>query len=183
MRAVLIILMLALVLYSLLDCARTPEEDMPARMPKFLWVALIILFPAVGSIAWIIVSRVKAAEERGGYVEPTVWSSKEGTGFRRPERPRALGPDDDPDFLRNLEHGIRRRKHHPDPEGGGAGAAAGPAEGTSRDARGAGHAGDAEGPGDPEGSSAPESPEGSEKPDAAERDDNRNGEGPQPQQP
>ena len=87
---------------------------MPARMPKFLWIILVVLFPTIGPIAWIIVSRVKAAEERGGFVEPTVWSSKEGTTFRRPERARPMAPDDDPEFLRDLEQDIRRRKHHPE---------------------------------------------------------------------
>ncbi len=114
MRAALFVLAFALQLYALLDCARTPDENMPARMPKFMWVALIILVPTVGAIAWIIVSRVSAAERRGGYVEPTVWSSKEGTSFRRPERPRPLAPDDDTDFLRDLEQDLRRRRHHPD---------------------------------------------------------------------
>ena len=113
MRIVLIVLVFALTLYALLDCARTPEESMPARMPKFLWITLVVLFPTIGPIAWIIVSRVKAAEERGGYVEPTVWSSKEGTTFRRPQRARPTAPDDDPEFLRGLEQDIRRRKHHP----------------------------------------------------------------------
>ena len=87
MRIVLIVLVFALTLYALLDCARTPDESMPARMPKYLWITLVVLFPTIGPIAWIIFSRVKAAEERGGYVEPTVWSSKEGTTFRRPQRP------------------------------------------------------------------------------------------------
>ena len=109
MRIVLIVLVFALTLYALLDCARTPEESMPARMPKFLWIILIVLFPTIGPIAWIIVSRVKAAEERGGYVEPTVWSSKEGTSFRRPQRAQPMAPDDDPEFLRGLVQDIRRR--------------------------------------------------------------------------
>ena len=113
MRIVLIVLVFALTLYALLDCARTPDESMPARMPKYLWITLVVLFPTIGPIAWIIFSRVKAAEERGGYVEPTVWSSKEGTTFRRPQRPRPMAPDDDPEFLRDLEQDIRRRKHHP----------------------------------------------------------------------
>ena len=112
MRIVLIVLVFALTLYALLDCARTPEESMPARMPKFLWITLIVLFPTIGPIAWIIVSRVKAAEERGGYVEPTVWSSREGTNFRLPQRTRPMAPDDDSEFLRDLEQDIRRRKHH-----------------------------------------------------------------------
>ncbi len=118
MRIVLIVLVFALTLYALLDCARTPEESMPARMPKFLWIILVVLFPTIGPIAWIIVSRVKAAEERGGFVEPTVWSSKEGTTFRRPERARPMAPDDDPEFLRDLEQDIRRRKHHPEKPAG-----------------------------------------------------------------
>ena len=119
MRAVLIVLVLALTIYALLDCARTPEESMPARMPKLLWIVIIVMATFVGPIAWIIVSRVKAAEDRGGGVEPTMWSSKEGTSFRRAERPRPVAPDDDPEFLRGLEQDIRRKRHHRDEDGSG----------------------------------------------------------------
>jgi hypothetical protein len=34
---------------------------------------------------------------------------------RRPQPPRVIGPDDDPDFLRDLD---RRRRHPEDPEAG-----------------------------------------------------------------
>lgn len=112
MRAALMVLILALTIYSLLDCARTPDESMPARMPKLLWVVIIVMVTVIGPIAWIIVSRVKAAEDRDGAVEPTVWSSKDGTRFRRAERPRPVAPDDDPEFLRGLEQDIRRKRHH-----------------------------------------------------------------------
>ena len=136
MRALLPILVLALTIYALLDCARTPEELMPARMPKVMWIVLIVFVVGIGPIAWIIVSRVKAAEERGGVVEPTVWSSKEGTQFRRPERPRPVAPDDDPEFLQRLERDIRRRRRAEDRDGDDVGnadagdAGAGGAEGT-----------------------------------------------------
>ncbi|QKD79113.1 PLD nuclease N-terminal domain-containing protein [Actinomyces marmotae] len=110
MRAVLIVLLFALAIYSVLDCARTPGEDMPARLPKPMWLLIILALTGVGPIAWIITSRVKAAEERGGVVEPKLWSSREAVEFRRPERPRPLGPDDDPEFLRSLERDIRRRR-------------------------------------------------------------------------
>ena len=112
MRAALIVLILALTIYSLLDCARTPEESMPARMPKLLWIVIIVMVTVIGPIAWIIVSRVKAAEDRDGAVEPTVWSSKDGTRFRRAERPRPVAPDDDPEVLRGLEQELRRKRHH-----------------------------------------------------------------------
>ena len=118
MRAALIVLILALTIYSLLDCARTPEESMPARMPKLLWIVIIVMVTVIGPIAWIIVSRVKAAEDRDGAVEPTVWSSKDGTRFRRAERPRPVAPDDDPEFLRGLEQDIRRQRHHHDESSG-----------------------------------------------------------------
>ena len=145
MRIVLpTVLAFALTLYALLDCARTPEESMPARMPKFLWITLIVLFPTIGPIAWIIVSRVKAAEERGGYVEPTVWSSKEGTSFRRPQRARPMAPDDDPEFLRDLEQDIRRRKHHPEKSVDGGDGDAGIGDDTEKDT-GQSDAGDAGG--------------------------------------
>ena len=112
MKALLPVLALALSLYALIDCARTPDENMPARMPKMLWIILIVMVAVVGPVAWIIVSRVKAAEERGGYIEPTVWSSPEGTSFRRRERPRPAAPDDDPEFLRRLDEDLRRHRRH-----------------------------------------------------------------------
>ena len=118
MRALLLVLVIALTIYSLLDCARSPEESMPARMPKFLWILLIVTTPMVGPIAWIITSRVKAAEDKGGVVEPTIWSAPEGTTFHRPARRRPVAPDDDPEFLRSLERDIRRRRRAQ--EGGGA---------------------------------------------------------------
>ncbi|WP_194948390.1 PLD nuclease N-terminal domain-containing protein [Actinomyces trachealis] len=121
MRVVLIVLVIALTLYAVLDCARTPSESLPQPLPKPIWLLVIILFSVVGPVAWIITSRVKAAEDRGGMVERSVWSSQEGISFQRrgrqPQR-RALGPDDDPEFLRNLEQDIRRRKYHPKEDDG-----------------------------------------------------------------
>lgn len=110
MRLALIVLGLALTIYALLDCARTPEESLPARMPKALWIMLFVIAPGIGPVAWIIVSRVKAAEERGGYIEPTVWSSQEGTDLRPPRRTRRrrTAPDEDPEFLASLEEEIQR---------------------------------------------------------------------------
>ena len=48
-----------------------------------------------------------------------MWSSQEGTTFRRPQRARPTAPDDDPEFLRGLEQDIRRRRHHPPEPAGG----------------------------------------------------------------
>jgi hypothetical protein len=50
-------------------------------MPRWLWVAVILAFPVVGPVAWILTGRQTQAA-----------ISDEGP----------LGPDDDPEFLRKL---------------------------------------------------------------------------------
>ncbi|MCV0011995.1 hypothetical protein FYZ41_07450 [Mobiluncus mulieris] len=111
-RAILFILMVALMLYALVDCIRTPRDMMPAKLPKALWLLVIMLFSPIGPIAWIIVSRVTAAEEKGGRFEPTVWSSKDSVqvrfGKEKPAAPQT--PDDDPEFLESLEQRIRDKR-------------------------------------------------------------------------
>lgn len=106
-------LMVALALYALVDCVRTPRDMMPAKLPKALWILIILLFQVIGPIAWIIVSRVAAAEDKGGRFEPTVWSSRDPVRvtFGR-EKPSAAPqtPDDDPEFLESLERRIRDKK-------------------------------------------------------------------------
>ncbi|MBW3069546.1 PLDc_N domain-containing protein [Actinomyces sp. 594] len=140
MRAVPYILVLALDLYAVIDCVRTPSENMPARLPKPMWILIILLITGVGPIAWIITSRVRAAEERGGEIERTVWSSKERVELHLAERPRPVAPDDDPEFLARLERDIRRRRRDDKPAAGRGGAADGDAEnpGGGSDGSGAG---------------------------------------------
>jgi hypothetical protein len=73
-------------IYALVDAIQT-EDARVQHLPKIFWIVLIVLFAPVGSIAWFIAGR-----QRG----PRTGRS----GPRRPTTP--LGPDDDPDFLRNL---------------------------------------------------------------------------------
>jgi Phospholipase_D-nuclease N-terminal len=79
------LLALALTIYAVVDCIQT-DEIVVRNLPKLIWVILILLFPFVGPIAWFIAGRPQRRPQRG----PT----------HRPPPPR--GPDDDPDFLRNL---------------------------------------------------------------------------------
>jgi Phospholipase_D-nuclease N-terminal len=80
------LLTIALTIYAVVDCIQT--EDAQVRgLPKLVWVLLILLFPIVGSIAWFLAGRPQRPRPHSG---PT----------HRPPPPR--GPDDDPDFLRNL---------------------------------------------------------------------------------
>lgn len=113
MRLFLMVFAIALALYALIDCVRTPEEDMPARMPKHLWITLILMFSTImlGPLAWIITSRVSAAEKRGGHLSGGLWSAEKGVDLHLSRHASApAAPDDDPDFLRKLDEQVQAQK-------------------------------------------------------------------------
>ncbi|MCK6209795.1 PLDc N-terminal domain-containing protein [Georgenia sp. EYE_87] len=107
-RILPVVLLIALVVYALIDCVRTPDDDMPVGIPKVLWVILIILFPGIAALAWIVVSRVARANaaKAAGPVRPGLWSSP--TPPRPVRRSGPVAPDDDPEFLARLEADRRR---------------------------------------------------------------------------
>jgi hypothetical protein len=107
LRILPVVLLIALVVYALIDCVRTPDDDMPVGIPKVLWVILIILFPGIAALAWIVVSRVaRANASPAPSGRPGVWSSP--TPPRPVRRRGPVAPDDDPEFLARLE--AERRK-------------------------------------------------------------------------
>ena len=113
MRLFLMVFVIALALYALIDCVRTPEEDMPARMPKHLWITLILMFSTImlGPLAWIITSRVNAAEKRGGQLSGGLWSAEKGVDLHLSRHASApAAPDDDPEFLRKLDEQVQAEK-------------------------------------------------------------------------
>jgi cytochrome bd-type quinol oxidase subunit 2 len=76
------IITLALMLFSIIDCSRTAENNIRS-LPKWAWLVIIIFVPAIGSLAWIIAGRPK------------------GNGRGRSKR-KIVPPDDNPDFLGKL---------------------------------------------------------------------------------
>lgn len=93
-RGLPVLLELGLTIFCLIDCIQTPQDSI-RNLPKWAWIVLILLFPLLGAVAWLVAGRPSAAQRRQGYV----------TGFpeyQRQERRGPLGPDDDPDYLREL---------------------------------------------------------------------------------
>lgn len=110
-RVVLIILSLAITIFSVADCARTPSEELPAKLPKALWLLAIILITPVGGIAWLIISRVTQAEARGGKVNRSLWYSETSAlDFTPTPNEPVDAPDNDREFLWRLERDIQMRK-------------------------------------------------------------------------
>lgn len=98
-RILFFVAMIALTIYAAADWHRTPEDEMPGKLPKAIWL-LIILFTAtiaaIGPIVWLALRWVSRAE-------------KKQTGVpKAPQRPTA--PDDDPQFLFRLERDIQRKR-------------------------------------------------------------------------
>lgn len=90
-RAILIIGVIALavgvIIYSLIDCARSDARDIRG-LRRGPWLAIILLLPVIGGILWLTLGRPR-------YASPGSVPA------------RGKGPDDDPEFLRDLD---RRRR-------------------------------------------------------------------------
>lgn len=92
------ILVIVLVLYCLVDCIQT-EEAAVRNLPKVAWIVIILLFPVIGSVVWLLAGRPQIAGQ-GRRTVP--WPNGPTAGYPEHERPRPLAPDDDPEFLRQL---------------------------------------------------------------------------------
>jgi hypothetical protein len=87
------LLVVGVTIYTLVDCAQTDDDEVRS-LPKLVWVLLILIFPPIGAIAWLVAGRPQRPSRmpRG--------PRGPGGSSRSPRAPR--GPDDDPDFLRRL---------------------------------------------------------------------------------
>jgi hypothetical protein len=81
-----------LAIYALIDCIQTDESQIRG-LPKFGWIALIVLVGIVGPVAWLVAGR-----NRTGGSRLTLPGSRDPSS----QPPRTLAPDDDPEFLGRL---------------------------------------------------------------------------------
>ncbi|MFF2780643.1 PLD nuclease N-terminal domain-containing protein [Streptomyces sp. NPDC058052] len=84
LRALMIILPLALTIYAFIDCLNTPEDEVK-HLPKVVWVIIILLFWVVGPIVWLFAGKTR---------QPTARGARGGGGW--------VAPDDNPEFLKSL---------------------------------------------------------------------------------
>ena len=89
LRVVVPIIVLVVFVYGLIDLIRTDARDVKG-ISKPAWIAVQIVLPVLGAVLWFLIGRPRgnAGPAPAAYRHPTA-------------------PDDDPEFLRNLE--LRRR--------------------------------------------------------------------------
>lgn len=111
-RAMLIIgagaLVVGLTIYALLDAVRTPARE-ERTLPKWLWVLVILFFPVVGPVLWLLLGRPKRERGTRGSI------SRPGTA-RRGNIPSMASPDDDEAYLRWLKAKAERERASRDAE-------------------------------------------------------------------
>ncbi|CAM5353052.1 PLD nuclease N-terminal domain-containing protein [Streptomyces fumanus] len=88
LRVLMFLVPLALSVYAFIDCISTKDDDV-RHMPKPLWAILVLLFPLVGSLSWIIAGKKRAT----------------APSF---ERRQWVAPDDNPEFLKSLDEDKKR---------------------------------------------------------------------------
>jgi len=79
-----LVIPVAITVYAFIDVLTTPARS-TLRGPKWLWAVAVLVLPLVGAVLWFVLGRP-----------------------RRTNVSRSSAPDDDVEFLRNLNQNLRR---------------------------------------------------------------------------
>jgi Phospholipase_D-nuclease N-terminal len=99
-KVLVFLVAIGLLIYAVIDCSRTPEQEVPSGFPRAAWLVLMILVPIIGPILWIVASRSDQSSI-GGSPRPR-GGTRPGGGAPTRRTGGPVGPDDDPDFLRGI---------------------------------------------------------------------------------
>jgi len=113
----------ALWVFCLVDAIGSPADRI-RNLPKAAWVVIVLLFPLVGSIAWLAAGRPESGVARRAAYEREQPAFPE---YDRPGRAAAVDPERDEAFLRQVRERAeaqrkayeeRRRREQGDSAGG-----------------------------------------------------------------
>lgn len=99
------VLVFALWVFCLVDVI-TSREDGIRNLGKGLWIIIVLFFPLVGSIAWLVAGRPQEAR-------PLTREQGAAPGFpeyERPGRMAATSPEDDEAFLRQVRERAEQQR-------------------------------------------------------------------------
>lgn len=111
LRFVLVLFTIGLTVYATIDCLRTPSPLLRG-LPKPMWVVVVVVLPVVGPLAWLVAGRQQGPRPSGGARRSTPTAPDDDPEFlRQVERERAQREEDE--LMRSWEEDLRRRKGGP----------------------------------------------------------------------
>ncbi|GAB3960830.1 PLDc N-terminal domain-containing protein [Actinoallomurus acanthiterrae] len=108
LAVVLVLVALGVWLFCLFEVLSTDESE-TRHLPKFAWFLIVLLGFELGAIAWLLFGRRRRFVTAGVTAwPPDFLTSAGGEGREEAAAERGpLGPDDDPEFLRQLDRRLR----------------------------------------------------------------------------
>ncbi|MFX4291671.1 PLD nuclease N-terminal domain-containing protein [Streptomyces bohaiensis] len=101
LKVLMFLVPIALAIYALVDCISTKDDEIK-HLPKLVWLLLIVFAWIIGPLAWVIAGRKRSLPKAPG-------SRPAGGGGW-------VAPDDNPDFLRSINHEQQREENERDKE-------------------------------------------------------------------
>ena len=109
LQIVLFVLGFALWVYCLVSVISS-DDGRIRHLPKIAWLLIVLFFPFVGSIAWLIAGRPTSTATRRS---PFERETPEFPEYDRPGRAAADDPAKDEEFLRKVrERAEEQRRRH-----------------------------------------------------------------------
>jgi len=110
-HAILTLLHIALMVYCVVDLVATHRSKVRS-MPKPVWFIIVIFIPLFGSLLWILLGRPEDAGFAPGTTNDEAASPPPRSGpYGRSAADGSTaprGPEDDPNFLRDIDERLRR---------------------------------------------------------------------------
>ena len=106
-------LLLAFTVYCVVTVLTTRDVQV-RHLPKIGWLVLVLLFPLVGGLAWVLIGRDRREAGRSAYERPAPRFPE----YDRPGRAAGASAESDEEFLRRVRERAeeqRRRGKEPPP--------------------------------------------------------------------
>lgn len=99
LRVLPVLVVVSLWVYCIVEVVQADDARVRG-LPRSAWMAVVVLLPGIGSLAWLVLGRPLAA----GRTAPPATGAWGAPRTRTVGQPRTSGlaPDDDPAFLRSL---------------------------------------------------------------------------------
>jgi hypothetical protein len=103
--AALLVVEVCMLIYCSVDVVTTPKPAV-RNLPKPLWLLLVLFFPILGGLAWLVAGRPpRSARTAGGAGDPGALPEPE-----RPTRTAAATPEDDEAFHRRIRERAEQQR-------------------------------------------------------------------------